>query len=89
MFQDSESEMYLLLSVEEHYGWNRHNRRTVREDIPVAKVVQSQEEVEQQKERLRKLAALQAQSVLHWFTLLFSSIQFNSIHLYYLQGEIH
>ncbi|XP_076451256.1 uncharacterized protein LOC143287197 [Babylonia areolata] len=48
--------------IEEHYGMNRLHRRTVRGDIPVAKVVQSQEEIEQQKERLRKLAALQAQA---------------------------
>ncbi|XP_070207936.1 uncharacterized abhydrolase domain-containing protein DDB_G0269086-like [Littorina saxatilis] len=48
--------------IEQHYGLNRYNRRTVREDIPVAKVVQTQEEIEQQKERLRKLAALQAQA---------------------------
>ena len=52
---------YHTFSVEEHYGVNRLHRRTVRGDIPVAKVVQSQEEIEQQKERLRKLAALQAQ----------------------------
>ena len=51
----------IVFPVEEHYGMNRYNRRTVREDIPVAKVVQTQEEIEQQKERLRKLAALQAQ----------------------------
>ncbi|KAL8587339.1 hypothetical protein ACOMHN_045586 [Nucella lapillus] len=48
--------------IEEHYGMNRYHRRTVRGDIPVAKVVQTQEEIEQQKERLRKLAALQAQA---------------------------
>ena len=53
----------MSISVEEHYGMNRHHRRTVRQDIPVAKVVQTQEEIEQQKERLRKLAALQAQWV--------------------------
>ncbi|KAK7471428.1 hypothetical protein BaRGS_00035916, partial [Batillaria attramentaria] len=48
--------------IEEHYGMNRFNRRTVREDIPVAKICQSQEEIELQKERMRKLAALQAQA---------------------------
>ncbi|XP_025081739.1 eukaryotic translation initiation factor 5B-like isoform X2 [Pomacea canaliculata] len=48
--------------IDHHYGMNRQNRRTVRDDIPVAKVVQTEEEIEQQKERLRKLAALQAQA---------------------------
>lgn len=58
-------------TVDHHYGMNRQNRRTVRDDIPVAKVVQTEEEIEQQKERLRKLAALQAQLVnfLHWSCL--------------------
>nr|KAG5688881.1 hypothetical protein BaRGS_016449 [Batillaria attramentaria] len=52
----------LRSAIEEHYGMNRFNRRTVREDIPVAKICQSQEEIELQKERMRKLAALQAQA---------------------------
>ena len=26
--------------VDKHYGLNRYNRRTIREDIPIAKVVQ-------------------------------------------------
>jgi hypothetical protein len=50
-----------VCAVEDHYDKNRYHRRTVREDIPVAKVVQTEEEIELQKERLRKLAALQAQ----------------------------
>lgn len=50
-----------FVSVDHHYDFNRFNRRRVREDIPVAKTVQTQEEIEVQKERLRKLAALQAQ----------------------------
>ena len=54
---------------------NRHHRRTVRQDIPVAKVVQTQEEIEQQKERLRKLAALQAQ----W-------VGFSSVHVWSMYG---
>ncbi|KAK3104784.1 hypothetical protein FSP39_010041 [Pinctada imbricata] len=45
-----------------HYGLNRYNRRTVREDIPVAKVVQSQEERRQQQERYQELQALRAQA---------------------------
>lgn len=48
--------------IEQHYGINRNNRRTVREDIPVARICQSHEEIEAQKERMRKLAALQAQA---------------------------
>ncbi|XP_067658763.1 coiled-coil domain-containing protein 50-like isoform X4 [Haliotis asinina] len=45
-----------------HYGLNRKNRRTVREDIPVAKVVQSEEEKLMQEERYQQLQALNAQA---------------------------
>jgi len=37
------------------YGLNRYNRRTVRSDIPVAKVVHSEEEERQQRERMQQL----------------------------------
>lgn len=50
-------------SVDRHYGLNRFNRRTVREDIPIAKIVQTDEEVRQQNERFEQLQALQAQYV--------------------------
>ncbi|GFR69923.1 serine/arginine repetitive matrix protein 1-like isoform X3 [Elysia marginata] len=46
----------------EHYGMNRFHRRTVREDIPVAKFVQTEEEMRQQEERMRELQALKIQS---------------------------
>lgn len=46
----------------EHYGLNRFHRRTVREDIPIAKFVQSEEEMRLQEERLRELQALKIQS---------------------------
>ena len=42
---------------------NRFNRRTVREDIPIAKVIQTDEEVRQQNERFQQLQALRAQYV--------------------------
>ncbi|XP_060066470.1 uncharacterized protein LOC132546768 [Ylistrum balloti] len=48
--------------IERHYGLNRFNRRTVREDIPVAKVLQTDEEVRQQEERYNELQALRAQA---------------------------
>ena len=53
-----------VLSVDRHYGINRYNRRTVREDIPIAKIVQTDEEVRQQNERFEQLQALKAQYVL-------------------------
>ncbi|XP_050411680.1 trichohyalin isoform X2 [Patella vulgata] len=43
-----------------HYGFNRNQRRTVRSDIPVAKLVQSEEEKRLQEERLRQLQELNA-----------------------------
>ncbi|KAH9508770.1 hypothetical protein Btru_049866 [Bulinus truncatus] len=46
--------------IDHHYGMNRYNRRLVREDIPVAKTVQSEEELLRQQERLRELAVLKA-----------------------------
>ncbi|CAG5134326.1 unnamed protein product, partial [Candidula unifasciata] len=46
--------------ITQHYGLNRFNRRTVREDIPIAKIVQSEEELRQQEERMRELEALKA-----------------------------
>ncbi|XP_041378362.1 genetic suppressor element 1-like isoform X2 [Gigantopelta aegis] len=48
--------------IDFHYGLNRKNRRTVREDIPVAKLVQSEEEARLQRERMMELQALQAQA---------------------------
>ncbi|XP_064610623.1 GRB10-interacting GYF protein 2-like isoform X2 [Liolophura sinensis] len=45
-----------------HYGLNRYNRRTVREDIPIAKLVQSEEEIRQQQERMEQLMLLKAQA---------------------------
>ncbi|XP_012941379.1 uncharacterized protein LOC106012578 [Aplysia californica] len=48
--------------IDQHYGLNRFHRRTVREDIPVAKVVQTEEECRQQEERMMELAALKAQA---------------------------
>ncbi|XP_059178773.1 involucrin-like isoform X2 [Physella acuta] len=48
--------------IDQHYGLNRYNRRMVRQDIPVAKIVQSEEEIRLQEERLRELAALRAQA---------------------------
>lgn len=50
-----------FVSVERHYGLNRFNRRTVREDIPVARVVQSDEERQQQEARYQELQALNVQ----------------------------
>lgn len=47
---------------ERHYGLNRFNRRTVRDDIPVARVVQSDEERRQQEERYQELQALNVQA---------------------------
>uniref|UniRef100_A0A2C9LLI6 Coiled-coil domain-containing protein n=1 Tax=Biomphalaria glabrata TaxID=6526 RepID=A0A2C9LLI6_BIOGL len=46
--------------IDQHYGMNRYNRRLVREDIPVAKIVQSEEEILRQQERLKELAILKA-----------------------------
>ncbi|CAL1548646.1 unnamed protein product, partial [Lymnaea stagnalis] len=48
--------------IDQHYGLNRFNRRMVREDIPVAKIVQSEEEIRLQQERLRELAKLKIQA---------------------------
>ncbi|XP_021345221.1 mediator of RNA polymerase II transcription subunit 15-like isoform X2 [Mizuhopecten yessoensis] len=48
--------------IERHYGINRFNRRTVRDDIPVAKVLQTDEEVRQQEERYSELQALRVQA---------------------------
>ncbi|XP_060605098.1 trichohyalin-like isoform X2 [Ruditapes philippinarum] len=48
--------------IDRHYGLNRFNRRTVREDIPLAKVVQSDEELRLQNERFQELQALRAQA---------------------------
>ncbi|XP_062620511.1 uncharacterized protein LOC134282082 isoform X1 [Saccostrea cucullata] len=47
---------------ERHYGLNRFNRRTVREDIPVARVVQTEEECRQQEQRYQELQALNMQA---------------------------
>ena len=57
----------LHLPVERHYGLNRFNRKTVREDIPVARIVQSDEEVRQQQERYEQIMALQVQYVQYYF----------------------
>ncbi|XP_076087074.1 uncharacterized protein LOC143057621 isoform X5 [Mytilus galloprovincialis] len=48
--------------IDFHYGLNRYNRRTIRDDIPVARVVQDDEEVIQQQERFQELEALKAQA---------------------------
>ena len=48
--------------IDRHYGLNRYNRRTIREDIPVARVVQTDEEVRQQEERFHELEALRVQA---------------------------
>ncbi|KAJ8320845.1 hypothetical protein KUTeg_002432 [Tegillarca granosa] len=48
--------------IQQHYGLNRFNRRTVREDIPVARVAQTDEEQRQQEERFQELQALSAQA---------------------------
>ncbi|KAL3862571.1 hypothetical protein ACJMK2_008530 [Sinanodonta woodiana] len=48
--------------IEQHYGLNRFHRRTVRDDIPVARVVQDEEEIRQQEERFQELQALTAQA---------------------------
>ena len=61
-------------TVNKHYGLNRYNRRTVREDIPIAKVVQTDEEVRQQNERFQELQALKAQLVYTVAVMLLSSI---------------
>ena len=50
---------------------NRFNRRTVREDIPIAKIVQNDEEVQQQNDRFEELQALQAQ---YEFFIVFAAI---------------
>ncbi|WAR14626.1 hypothetical protein MAR_004731 [Mya arenaria] len=41
--------------IDRHYGMNRFNRRTVREDIPIAKIVQTDEEIREQNERFEQL----------------------------------
>ncbi|GFN96433.1 serine/arginine repetitive matrix protein 1-like isoform x3 [Plakobranchus ocellatus] len=46
----------------EHYGMNRYHRRTVRGDIPIAKIIQSEEELKQQEDRMRELEALKIQA---------------------------
>ncbi|CAG5123644.1 unnamed protein product [Candidula unifasciata] len=48
--------------ITQHYGLNRFHRRMVREDIPVAKFVQTEEELRQQEERLRELEVLKIQA---------------------------
>ncbi|KAL5014631.1 hypothetical protein ScPMuIL_008901 [Solemya velum] len=48
--------------IDTHYDRNRFHRRTVRADIPVAKVVQSDEEHRQQEERFEQLQLLKAQA---------------------------
>ena len=52
---------FYTLTVDRHYGLNRYNRRTIRDDIPVARVVQTDEEVQQQEERFHELEALRVQ----------------------------
>ena len=42
-------------AVEQKYDLNRFNRRTVRTDIPVARVVQTEEEIRLQQERMEQL----------------------------------
>ncbi|BFZ23333.1 hypothetical protein BsWGS_26372 [Bradybaena similaris] len=48
--------------ITQHYGLNRFHRRMVREDIPVAKFVQTEEELQQQEERLKELEVLKIQA---------------------------
>ncbi|XP_052821496.1 uncharacterized protein LOC128246953 isoform X2 [Mya arenaria] len=48
--------------IDRHYGMNRFNRRTVREDIPIAKIVQTDEEIREQNERFEQLQVLRAQA---------------------------
>ncbi|CAH1773203.1 unnamed protein product [Owenia fusiformis] len=45
----------------QHCGLNRQHNRTIREDIPVAKVVQTEEEKRLQMERMRQLESLRRQ----------------------------
>jgi len=54
----------VIFSVDRHYGMNRFNRRTVREDIPIARIVQTDEEIREQNERFQQLQALRAQWVM-------------------------
>ncbi|XP_052213130.1 trichohyalin-like isoform X2 [Dreissena polymorpha] len=48
--------------IDRHYGLNRFNNRTVRVDIPIAKIVQTDEELRLQNERFQELQALNAQA---------------------------
>jgi len=41
--------------VQEHFNKNRANRRTVREDIPLAKDLYTEEQTQAQYERMRHL----------------------------------
>ncbi|CAH1773202.1 unnamed protein product [Owenia fusiformis] len=47
----------------QHCGLNRQHNRTIREDIPVAKVVQTEEEKRLQMERMRQLESLRRQAL--------------------------
>lgn len=48
--------------IDFHYGLNRFNRRTARDDLPVAKEIQDEEEKRHQEERMRQLTLLHQRS---------------------------
>ena len=47
--------MSFKISVQAKYGQNRFNRKTARIDVPIAKIVQSEEEERLQREQLSHL----------------------------------
>jgi hypothetical protein len=49
-----------IVSVEYKYGLNRSNRQTSRGDVPVAKLVQTEEEKRLQQEHFRRLEEMNA-----------------------------
>lgn len=51
-----------LILFDFHYGLNRFNRRTARDDLPVAKEIQDEEEKRHQEERMRQLTLLHQRS---------------------------
>lgn len=44
-----------VIIVRDHYNKNRQHRRTVRDDIPLAKTVHTEEEARAQYERMNQL----------------------------------
>jgi hypothetical protein len=53
--KDLEFVLFLFVAVEQKYNWNRNERRTARKDVPLAKVVHTEEEEKLQKEYFERL----------------------------------